>query len=259
MDGKDEGKEEYLEVEKEEEDSGKARDAPKKGGSEHKSKKGGGKKAAVPARQPVKGPGKSPKGNTDGAAGEKKEDMKAEAAVPESGDRGHARKASIKEYMETDVDKLYELARDKGIIKVKDAAKTLGIDSEQVEEWGRILEEHKLVRLRYPPVGEPVIILKKFTTDSEKIKELKAKKKLRPAKRIFIVNLVVLLSFAAFVAFYFIRFRTVRITYSQAYLAAAAIVIIGIVLVVRFIWKRRKNEKGAGQAAAKETGKGGQK
>lgn len=162
------------------------------------------------------------------------------------------KKSKVKEFLETDVDKLYELTREKGILKVKDAAKSLGIDSEQVEEWARILEEHKLVRLRYPPVGDPVLILKRFTSDTEKIKSLKERKKLRPAKKVFIINLVILLSFAAFISFYTIKFHTIRITYTQAYLAAAIIIIIGIVFVLRFIKKRGKNEKKSDEREGKE-------
>jgi hypothetical protein len=174
-------------------------------------------------------------------------------------------RGSGKEFLETDIDKLYELARDKGILKVKDASKALGIEVDRIEEWGRILEEHKLVRLRYPPVGDPVLILKRFITDKEKIKSLKKGKKLRPKKRIFLINLVVLLAFAALVAFYTVRFQTIRITYSQAYLAAAAIIIIGLVLIFRLVRKRVKHEKNTGEKGDKgseagaKKGKGGNK
>jgi hypothetical protein len=153
------------------------------------------------------------------------------------------KKGDVTEMMETDVDKLYELTKEKGIIKIKEAAKILGIDTDQVEEWGRILEEHKLVRLRYPPVGEPVLILKTFTSDNKKIASLKERKKSKPAKKIFLINLIVLLAFAGFISFYTIRFQTIKLTYTQAYLAAAVIIIIGIVFVFWVVKKRRKNEK----------------
>lgn len=163
-------------------------------------------------------------------------------------------KTQIKDYLETDVDKLYELARDKGIIKVRDAAKMLKIEIDQVEEWGRILEEHKLVRLRYPPVGEPVLILKKFTADAEIIKAIKDKKKLRPARKVFLINLVILLCFAAVVSFYTIRFGAIRITYAQAYLAAGAIIIITGVLiyVLKFKKKGAKNGKKNAESGRKQ-------
>ena len=80
---------------------------------------------------------------------------------------GKKEKVRIKEHLETDIDKLYELVRDRGIVKVGDAAKKLKIDDEQAEEWGRVLEEHNLVRLHYPPVGDPVLILKKFKTETK--------------------------------------------------------------------------------------------
>jgi hypothetical protein len=162
------------------------------------------------------------------------------------------KKSEVRELLETDVDKLYELTKDKGIVKVKDAAKILGINNDQVEEWARILEEHKLVRLRYPPVGEPVLILKRFTSDTEKIKGTKERKKLKPAKKVFIINLIILLSFAAFMSFYTIKFQTIRITYAQAYLAAGIIIIIGIVFVLMLIKKRGKNEGSSGEKGDKQ-------
>ncbi|MEM5871314.1 MAG: hypothetical protein QW051_00405, partial [Candidatus Aenigmatarchaeota archaeon] len=42
----------------------------------------------------------------------------------------------IREIIETDVDKLYDLIRNKGIIKVNEAAKILNTNVDQVEEWG---------------------------------------------------------------------------------------------------------------------------
>ncbi|MFH1237544.1 MAG: hypothetical protein V1648_04035 [Candidatus Aenigmatarchaeota archaeon] len=149
------------------------------------------------------------------------------------------KKGVIKDHLETDVDKLYELARDRGIIKINEAAKLLKIDIDQIEEWGRILEEHKLVRLRYPPVGEPVLILKKFMTDTEKIKEIKQKIKLKPRKRVFMINIIILACFIVAVSFYTIRFGAIRITYTQAYLAAAVIIIIAGVLIFKFKIKKR--------------------
>jgi hypothetical protein len=153
----------------------------------------------------------------------------------------------IKDVLETDVDKLYELVRDRGIVKLNEASKTFKIDSDIIEEWGRILEEHKLVRLRYPPVGEPVLILKRFTTDTEKIKELGGKK-LKPKRRVFIVNFIILVCFIVVVAFYTIKIPAIKITYFQAYLTAALIIIIGVIL----IWRMRKRNRHAAKGKTAE-------
>ena len=104
----------------------------------------------------------------------------------------------IKEHVETDVDRLYELIRERGLLKVGAASKELGIEIDQIEEWGRILEEHKLVKLHYPPVGEPVLILKKFKSDISEIKEKVRKKKLKPRRRVFLINIAILLGFIGF-------------------------------------------------------------
>ena len=180
----------------------------------------------------------------------KKPKPKSKPAKPREG-----KAEKIRDHVETDVDKLYEIVRDKGILKVKEASKILSIDMDQVEEWGRILEEHKLVRLRYPPVGEPVLILKRFTTDSEKLQKLKGGKKLKPKRRVFIINIIILIFFLAVIAIFTVRIPTIRITYVQAYLAVGAIIIIGAVFVFRAV----RGRKNAGKKDAKSEEKSGEK
>lgn len=140
----------------------------------------------------------------------------------------------VKEHVETDVDKLYELVKKRGLLKVRAASKELSIETDQIEEWGRILEEHKLVKLHYPAVGEPVLILKKFKSDISEIKEKGRKKKLKPRRRVFLINLVILLGFMGFIAFHTVGIETIRISYTQVYLALAVIIIIGAVLIVKY-------------------------
>ncbi|MCK4335991.1 MAG: hypothetical protein KAW40_04690 [Candidatus Aenigmarchaeota archaeon] len=183
-----------------------------------------------------------------------------EEAKSEKGDspgkkvKSHAKKSGtkVKEVLETDVDKLYELIRDKGILKVNDASKKLGIRVEHVERWGRILEEHKLIKLHYPPIGEPVLILKKFKSGVKEVKKLEKRKKLKPSRKVFIINLLILLGFIVFVIFpnkirffimeiiNFIKMPVVRISYEQAYLVAIIIIIIGIVVILMLIKRRRR-------------------
>ena len=87
-------------------------------------------------------------------------------------------KIRVKDHVETDIDKLYEIVRDKGTLNVKEASKKLKLDVDRVEEWGRILEDHNLIKLHYPPIGEPVMILKKFKVDTKEIKKLDVIKKI---------------------------------------------------------------------------------
>ncbi len=54
----------------------------------------------------------------------------------------------------TDIDTLYELINKKGKLTISEVAKGFGVTKEMAEEWGKILEEHDLIKLNYPPFGE---------------------------------------------------------------------------------------------------------
>jgi hypothetical protein len=172
----------------------------------------------------------------------KKEVLQQPSQINKPIDKKTQRETQEREFIETDVDKLYELVRDRGIIKIKDASKMLKVDEDKVEEWGRILEEHKLIRMRYPPIGEPVLILKKFTTESEKIKKLKTKKR-KPMK----MMILIILLFVCFFAFYALKLPPIRITYSQAYLITGLIIIIGVLIILFKLFKIKKGKKNAGK------------
>jgi len=101
-------------------------------------------------------------------------------------------------YLETDIDELYEMVKKKGLVKIKSAAKRFRLKREQIEEWGRILEEHDLATLHYPPFGDPVIILKKFKPKAE----VKHKKVGIKHKKALFVNVVIILAFVLFVLWY---------------------------------------------------------
>ena len=263
--------EEYVDLENSKDERKAATKEPRKAKTEAKKKEAsyatnGEAKAAIPAKKPVAKPEwKEPAKPTYKQKEKVEEKPPGEAVVPEkkAGKKPKAKSEMVRnkkiekitDHVETDVDKLYEIVRDKGILKVKEASKMLGIDMDQVEEWGRILEEHKLVRLRYPPVGEPVLILKRFTTDSEKIQKLKGGKKLKPKRRVFIINIIILVFFLAVIAIFTIRIPTIRITYVQAYLAVGVIIIIGAVFVFRAV----RGRKNAGKKDAKSEEKSGEK
>jgi hypothetical protein len=61
--------------------------------------------------------------------------------------------------VETSIDKFYALVEQQGRVKLNDAlAARLRTSKTQIEEWAMILEEHSLLELRYPTIGEPEII-----------------------------------------------------------------------------------------------------
>ncbi|MFC2154280.1 hypothetical protein ACFLRC_02220 [Candidatus Altiarchaeota archaeon] len=62
------------------------------------------------------------------------------------------------EKVETSIDKLYELVHKYKTLKVDDRlARALKVSKTQIEEWAMILEEHNLLELHYPTIGEPEI------------------------------------------------------------------------------------------------------
>ncbi len=63
--------------------------------------------------------------------------------------------------LQTNIDQLLSLVKEKGTVKLKEAVKEFGVEPERIEKWGRILEEYKLVELHYPPIGDPKIRLRK--------------------------------------------------------------------------------------------------
>jgi len=78
--------------------------------------------------------------------------------------------------IETPIDKLIKLVKEKERITIAEVAKTLGATETQVEDWVRILEERDFVELRYPTIGEPLIILKRVTDAKINQKEKKFEK-----------------------------------------------------------------------------------
>ncbi|MBD3388767.1 MAG: DUF2226 domain-containing protein [Candidatus Altiarchaeales archaeon] len=59
----------------------------------------------------------------------------------------------------TNIDLLYEMVESKGRLKINEAlAKKMKVSKTQIEAWAMILEEHNLLELRYPTIGEPEII-----------------------------------------------------------------------------------------------------
>ena len=83
----------------------------------------------------------------------------------------------IKDMMiETPIDKLIKIVKEREKISVSEMAKELGVSQTQIEDWVRILEERDFIELRYPTMGEPVIILKRVTESKVNKKEKKFEK-----------------------------------------------------------------------------------
>ena len=60
--------------------------------------------------------------------------------------------------VETSIDKLYQMVQKYKKLRIdNDLAHKLGVSRTQIEGWAMILEEHNLVELHYPAIGEPEI------------------------------------------------------------------------------------------------------
>ena len=68
-------------------------------------------------------------------------------------------------YIETNVDKLYKRVKKDKIVKITDIADEMKIDKELVEEWAKVLEEHGLIKIFYPIMGDPEL---KLVDESDK-------------------------------------------------------------------------------------------
>jgi hypothetical protein len=63
--------------------------------------------------------------------------------------------------IQTPIDRLYSLVKKYQKLRIDDKlAHALGVSRTQIEEWAVILEEHDLIELHYPTIGEPEIRVK---------------------------------------------------------------------------------------------------
>ena len=74
----------------------------------------------------------------------------------------------------TGVDKLVKLIKDKGRLSMKQAASLLGVDVETIEDWSQFLEDGGLVSIEYK-FTVPYLVGKKLTKDEieQRAKEVK--------------------------------------------------------------------------------------
>ncbi len=105
-----------------------------------------GKDRKEPVDEPGKDSGKDTEADSEAQPGDRKPAYTISGRVPR---------------IETDIDRLYGLVKEKGSISVSDAAKKLGTKPATVMEWGDILEDHGMVELHYPVSGKPSLRMKK--------------------------------------------------------------------------------------------------
>lgn len=160
--------------------------------------------------------------------------------------------------LKTDIDKLYQSISEKGMIKVNDASRIYKVPKEKIEEWGRILEDHDLAILHYPPFGDPFLLLKKYK------KSPKIKKERKGKKRPMIINLLILIAFVLIVLNYTGHLDLSPITdllppevmsmtdmgnLQQLlndywiYLLGGIIIIIALAILIKIVKKKRKGRK----------------
>jgi len=75
------------------------------------------------------------------------------------GKREEKKKVTLqKGVVKTSIDKLFELIKKYNRLKINDGlARRLNVSRSQIEEWSIILEDHNLVELRYPTLGDPEV------------------------------------------------------------------------------------------------------
>jgi len=62
--------------------------------------------------------------------------------------------------IETKIDELYNLISKNGKISTSEAAASLGVKKDEIENWAQILSEHNLIEIEYPAVGKTIMIKK---------------------------------------------------------------------------------------------------
>ena len=76
-------------------------------------------------------------------------------------------------YVTTNIDKLFRHVKEKGKLRVSDAAKLFDVKDEKIEEWGKILEDHDMIELHYPAIGKPILKVRKLKKKNHKRKNKK--------------------------------------------------------------------------------------
>jgi predicted ArsR family transcriptional regulator len=60
----------------------------------------------------------------------------------------------------TDIDKLYEILKERKKISFKAISRAFKVSDETVRKWGTTLESGNLARVEYPSIGYPELVIK---------------------------------------------------------------------------------------------------
>jgi len=144
----------------------------------------------------------------------------------------------VGDVLKTNIDRLYDLVKLKKVLKVRTAARVLKVTYDMTEEWARVLEDNKMVRLHYPTFGEPLIMLKKPKKKGKK-KGVKVAKKKKPA---FFFNIIIIVVFVIILAIVLgIDIPGLQDQSLTTYLIIGAVVIVVLFMAMKFM--KRKNSK----------------
>lgn len=77
----------------------------------------------------------------------------------------------------TDIDLLYEIVNTKGRAKMSFLAKAFNVDRKTIEDWAALLEEHELLKIHYPAIGEAELMIPKEAQKEERHADEKKDKK----------------------------------------------------------------------------------
>ncbi len=79
--------------------------------------------------------------------------------------------SEVKQIARTPIDRLLANVRKKGEVGIEELATELNLTEDVVKRWARILEEHKLVSIKYPPIGKPKLVSNGIGENEKESKE----------------------------------------------------------------------------------------
>ena len=60
-------------------------------------------------------------------------------------------------HLSTNIDGLQKYVTERKTVKITGASRKFGVPKKNIEEWGRILEDHHMIEMHYPVAGEPML------------------------------------------------------------------------------------------------------
>ena len=151
----------------------------------------------------------------------------------------------LKDFVETNIDKLYDIIKQKSSVSVEEASKIFWVPTQRIEQWADILENHDLIRVHYPKFGKPLLTDLAIKEGPARQKVKSPGRRARPPKIIYPIFVGVLLLFVAVLPAFGISgipnfFLPVQ--GNGIYLLPALILILLIAAVLAFRKKRGKGK-----------------